>query len=138
MQVKFGVSQFNKLIFSFLWGSKIKTIARKTLSVPLLQGGLGLIDFVSKSKALKLSLISTLIDNPDTKAFFLLKYFLGSHLARLREGWSHLRDNFSPSALTPTSYYQVCLKNLTTLLNTGSYVLSSIFKGCSIRAHPSV
>ena len=126
------VSRFNKLIFSFLWGSKIETIARKTLSIPLSQGGLGLIDFVSKSQALKLSLISTLIDNPDTKAFFLLKYFLGSQLARLREGWSHLRDNSSPSALTPTSYYQVCLKNLTALLNTGSYNTGFVFssKAC--------
>ena len=110
------VSRFNKLVFPFLWGSKIETVARKTLSVPPVRGGLGLIDFVSKSQALKLSLIHTTIDNPDIKDFFFLKYFIGSQLARLREGWSHLRDNSSPSALAPTTYYGACLQNLTRLL----------------------
>ena len=36
-------------------GSKIESVSLATLSTPLYEGGLGLIDIVAKSKALKLS-----------------------------------------------------------------------------------
>ena len=39
--------------------------------------------------------------NPDTDDHYLLKYFIGSQLARLGMEWSHLRDNSTSSALTP-------------------------------------
>lgn len=75
------VSRFNKLVFPFLWGSKVETVSRKTLSVSITKGGLGLIDLVSRSRALQVSLIVATINNPVTKDFFLLKYFIGSQLA---------------------------------------------------------
>ena len=83
------VSQFKKLVFPFLWGSKIETVCRKSLSVPVHKGGLGLIDFMCKSKALKISALVNTIDNPGTKDFLLMKYFIGSKLARVRGEWSH-------------------------------------------------
>ena len=70
------VIRFKKLIFHFLWGSKIETVSRATLSTPLLEGGLGLIDIVAKSKALKLSTMFTTISRPHLSAFYLLKYFV--------------------------------------------------------------
>ena len=88
------VSRFKKLVFPFLWGSKIETVSRKSLSVPTHKGGLGLIDFMCKSKALKVSALVNTIDNPDTKDFLLMKYFIGSQLARVRGEWSHLHDNY--------------------------------------------
>ena len=87
------VSRFKKLVFPFLWGSKIETVSRKSLSVPTHKGGLGLIDFMCKSKALKVSALVNTFDNPDTKDFLLMKCFIGSQLARVRREWSHLRDN---------------------------------------------
>ena len=78
------VSQFKKLVFPFLWGSKIETVSRKSLSVRVNKGGLGLIDFMCKSKALKVSALVNTSGNPDTKDFLLMKYFIGSQLARVR------------------------------------------------------
>ena len=47
------ISRFKKLVFPFLWGSKIETVARKSLSVPVHKGGLGLIDLCARVKLLK-------------------------------------------------------------------------------------
>ena len=105
------VIRFKKLIFNFLWGSKIETVSRATLSTPLLEGGLGLIDIVAKSKALKLSTMFTTISRPHLSAFYLLKYFVGSQLARFRSDWAHLKDNFTPSAFSPSPSYLCCLNN---------------------------
>ena len=99
-------SRFRKLVYHFLWNSKIKTVSRQTLSAPVKDGGLGILDFSCKSNALKVSLILAIVNPSDTKDFYMLKYFIGSQLARLRPGWSHLRDNSGPSALTPTSFYK--------------------------------
>ena len=104
------VFRFKKLIFHFLWGSKIETVSRATLSTPLLEGGLGLIDIVAKSKALKLSTMFITISRPHLSAFYLLKYFVGSQLANFRSDWAHLRDNSTPSAISPSPFYLYCLK----------------------------
>ena len=126
------ISRFKKLVFPFLWGSKIETVGRKSLSVPVHKGGLGLIDFMCKSKALKVSALVNTIDHPDTKDFLLMKYFTGSQLARVRGEWSHLRDNSSPSALAPSKYYECVFNSLTTVTkripSTSSFCFSS--KNC--------
>lgn len=109
------VSRFKTLVFSFLWGSKIETVGRQTLSAPVKDGGLGIINFLAKSNALKVSLVVSLLTKSECKAFYLSKYFIGSQLARLRPEWSHLRDNSSPSALKPTPFYEFCLKTITAL-----------------------
>ena len=111
------ISRFKKLVYPFLWGSKVETVGRTSLSAPIYKGGLGLIDFVTKGEALKISSVLISLDKPDTKSFFLVKYFIGSQLARLRPEWSHLRDNSVPSALKPTKFYEDSLKVLTSLLN---------------------
>ena len=114
--------RFKKLVFHFLWGSKIETISCSTLPAPLSQGGLGLIDFLSKCQALCVSTLVHTVSRPHLHDFFLLKYFTGAQLARLRPTWYYLRDNSPPSALTPTAFYQSCLDHLTTLLNKLSTV----------------
>ena len=104
------------LVFPFLWGSKIETVSTKSLSVSAQQGGPGLIDFVCKSKALKVSALVNTIDNPDTKAFLLMNYLIGSQLARLRGEWSHLRDNSFPSALAPSKYDECVFNSLVNVI----------------------
>lgn len=47
----------------------METVSRQTLSAPVKEGGLGVIDFESKGKALQLSLIVSVIDKPDAKVF---------------------------------------------------------------------
>ena len=102
--------RFKKLIFHFLWGSKIETVSRATLSTPLFQVGLGLIDIVAKSKALKLSTMVSTISTPHLSAFDLLKYFVGSQLARFRSDWAHLKENSTPSAFSLSPY--LCCLNI--------------------------
>ena len=109
------VSRLKKFVFPFLWGSKIETVSTKSLSVSAQQGGLGLIDFVCKSKALKVSALVNTIDNPDIKEFLLMNYFIGSQLARLRGEWSHLRDNSFPSALAPSRYDECVFNSFVTV-----------------------
>jgi len=114
---KWVVSRFRKLVYHFLWNSKIETVSQQTLLGPVQEGGLGIIDFSCKSKALKVSYVFDIVNRADTKDFYLLKYFLGLKLARLRPEWSPLRDNSGPSALKPTNFYQHCLKCITDLEN---------------------
>ena len=38
--------KFNHLVWSFLWGSKIQPVARKSLHCPVSKGGLGIFDFI--------------------------------------------------------------------------------------------
>ena len=111
-------SRFRKLVYHFLWNSKIETVSRQTLLAPVKDGGLGILDFSCKSNALKVSLILPIVNRSDTKDFYMLKYFIGSQLARLRPGWFRLRDNSGPSALTPTSFYKHGLKCITDLENS--------------------
>ena len=80
----------------------------QTLSAPVKDGGLGITDFLSKSRALKTSLVVSSLVKHESKAFYLTKYFIRSQLARLRPEWSHLRDNSGPSALKPTRFYESC------------------------------
>ena len=104
-----GSIRFKKLIFHFLWGSKIETASSATLSTPLLEGGVGLIDIAAKSKALKLSHMFTTISRPHLSAFYLLKYFVGSQLARFRSDWAHLKDNSTPNVISPSPSCLCCL-----------------------------
>ena len=128
------ISRFKTLVFNFLWNSKIETVSRQTLSAPVKDGGLGIIDFLPKSKALRISLVVSTIVNHDSKAFYLTKYFIGSQLAKLRPEWSHLRDNSGPSALTPTPFYSQCLNVITdleSLTNTRNFIYSA--KNCYVQ-----
>ena len=54
-------SRFRKLVYHFLGNSKIKTVSRQTLSAPVKDGGLGILDFSCKSNALKVSIILAII-----------------------------------------------------------------------------
>ena len=105
----------NQIIWPFLWGSKIETVSRKSISCNVCDGGLGLTDFPLKCEALRVSsLVATLNDSED-KSFFLCKYFAGWHLARLSPQWATLRDNSSPHTFTPTSFYTACITTLSRL-----------------------
>ena len=112
---KWVASRFRKLVYHFLWNSKIEMVSRETLSGPVKEGGLGIIDFISKSNSLKVSFLFDTVTCADTKDFYMLKYFMGSQLARLRPEWSPLRDNSGPTALKPTSFYEHCFKYISDL-----------------------
>ena len=105
----------NRVIWPFLWGSKIETVARKSLSCSVRDGGLGIMDFPLKCEALRVSSLVATVNDTDDKSFFLCKYFAGWHLARLSPQWATLRDNSSPHTFTPTKFYAACIATLSRL-----------------------
>ena len=106
---------FKRLVYHFIWGTKIEPVSRKTLSAPIKDGGLGVIDFDTKGRALKLSLIALNIEHSHAKVFYTLKYFIGTQLSKLAGLWAHLRDNSSPRALMPTPFYTLVWNDLVSL-----------------------
>ena len=120
------LDKLNKLIWSFVWGTKIEPVARKALHNPPLRGGIGIIDFEVKSQALRLSAMLISVGDSDCNTFYLSKYFCGSQLARFRPEWTHLRDNSAPSAAIPTGFYSSGLRTLESLSHvTSSFIFSS-------------
>ena len=97
--------RINQLTWPFLWGSRVETVARRSLICPITEGGLGLRDFRTQGQASRLALLINTVSNTASKGFFLVKYFCGSQLASCRRSWSSLRDNATPSALSPTIFY---------------------------------
>lgn len=112
---KWVLSKVNSLLWPFLWGSRIETVARKSIVCSVTDGGLGLRDFVCHGKALRLSALFSLISSPLNKGFYLIKYFSGARLASLRPEWSTLRDNLTPSAALPSLFYSSALQSLAPL-----------------------
>jgi len=112
---KWVITKVNDLVWPFLWGCRIETVSRQSCYQPIARGGLNIVDFSVKAKALKLASIINVTCVSDSKAFFMLKYFLGSRLATFRVEWSFLRDNLSPSTQILTPFYSKCLKALTSL-----------------------
>ena len=120
------VGKYNQLVWSFLWGSKIEPVARKALHCPVSKGGLGIFDFVVKGQALRLSVMSSIIANCEFKCFYLLRYFCGGRLARLKSEWAHLRNNLIPNAEVTTPFYARCISTLEQLSHVPSaFVFSS-------------
>ena len=87
-------------------------MARKTIVCPTSEGGLGLKDFVCQGEALRLAALVNVLGESCHKCFYMAKYFCGARLAPLRPEWSTLRDNLTPSAAQPTSFYVSVLSSL--------------------------
>ena len=104
--------RINRIIWPFLWGSRIETVARKSLICPETDGGLGLREFRVHGQASRLAILVRSISNMQSKGFFLLKYFCGAQLASIQSRWAFLRDNATPSALSPSKFYSPFLQSL--------------------------
>ena len=63
------IDHLNKLIWSFLWGSKIETVSRHTVFYHARDSGLGLVNFSLKAKALCLASLLRVLDDPSSARF---------------------------------------------------------------------
>lgn len=106
------LSRINQLVWPFIWGSRMETVARKTCFLKLDSGGLNLCNLKLKCDALQLASLVFAIDSPDDSSFFLTKYFVGRRLSTLKRQWFSLRDNSAPSATFVTPFYDACLNTL--------------------------
>jgi len=77
--------RINRIIWPFLWGSRIETVARKSLVCPETNGGLGLREFRVHGQASRLAILIRSITNIESKSFFLIKYFCGAQLASIAQ-----------------------------------------------------
>ena len=100
------------LLWPFLWGSRIETVARRSVICSLEDSGLGLRDFARQSRYFQLAAMVNVLKGSSAKAFFLVKYFCGSQLASIRPVWAFLSDNLTPSAARPTVFYSRLLQEL--------------------------
>ena len=41
------ILRYKKLVYHYIWGTKIETVSRQTLSAPMKEGGLGIVDFTT-------------------------------------------------------------------------------------------
>ena len=106
------LSRVNALIWPFLWGSKMETVARKKFFCPISDGGIGLVNLLAKCDSLRVSSLLSSIEATNDKSFYLCKYFVGWQMARLHPMWSSFRDNFSPGSFELTRFYSSCLSVL--------------------------
>ena len=90
----------------------METVSRNPCFCPASEGGLNIVNFPLKCAALRVTSLIFTINSPEDKSFFLSKYFVGSRLAALSSDWLALRDNSSPSALTPSLFYDACVTTL--------------------------
>jgi len=109
---KWVVLHYEKLVWAFIWKTKLQPIARRTMIGPVKEGGIGMVDLVTKSKALRASTIAKGASSANNNWHYMLKYFVGVQLAPLRSVWAHLRDNKTPSAETPSCFLQLCVETL--------------------------
>ena len=78
------LSRVNRLIWPFIWNSRMETVSRNTCLVKTQSGGLGLDNFNLKCKSLSFVGMASTLGSPSDSSFFLCKYFVGRRLSRLR------------------------------------------------------
>ena len=126
---KWVISEYNKLVWPFLWGSKIETVSRNNCYNSINNGGLNVIDFSLKGQALQAASIVSSVDPAVGKSFYLTRYYVGRRLAVINSRWSHLHSNATPNAKQPTDFYTNAMKTLRQIISklrdTTTFVFSS-------------
>jgi len=100
------VAKVNSLVFSFVWNGKVELIKRETCLLPWLSGGLGMIDFGVRVRALHIANVVGSLNRLSGKMWCYLRYYLGVRLSTLRDDWMFLRDNSKPGAVLLSKYYK--------------------------------
>ena len=120
-------ARVNKLVWGFIWGSRIETVGRNALSLSSRFGGLGICNFKLKWNALLRSLVVCTVICPDDPSFFFCRYFKGCRLASTRAEWARLRDVSAPSAASPTPFYASVLQILSRLSDLSNFSSRGIY-----------
>ena len=126
---KWVISEYNKLVWPFLWGSKIETVSQKNCCNSVKNGGLNVVDFSLKGLALHAASIVSSVDPAVGKSFYLARYYVGRRLAGINPRWSCLQSNATPNAQELTDFYNNAMKTLrqivSKLRNMTTFVFSS-------------
>ena len=124
VEPRWVIDRLNKLIWPFLWGSKIETVSRHTVFCHDRDGRLGLVHFSVKAKALCLACLLRVLDDPLSACFYLARYFCGSRLSHLHPEWASLQDNCCPNSFFPSGFYSDCLAVAVSLCVPSVFIFS--------------
>ena len=106
---KFYLNKFQRIIFSFLWGSNSEPLSRHTLYLDKLSGGLNICNIDLKLKALRLKHLQDIINSKDVKFIYFSIYWVG---LTLRHYNKDLYSLLSPHSDVVPSFYRTCLDSL--------------------------
>ena len=102
--------QINSIIFKFVWAGKNELVARKICFLPLHQGGLGIVDFKVKVKALQLKFVALICDQSYSSPWvYFARYFIGLQLRKYLPVSSFLCCNSLPHSFIPSPFYSSLL-----------------------------
>lgn len=114
-------SRVESILFSYLWKNADGSgpLSRETAYLPLELGGLGLINPVIQSTALRTSYMRVVVDAVDkVKWVYLARYWIGLPMAKLHPEWAFLGvNNFGNicDRVNYPEYYKDCLEYLSTV-----------------------
>ena len=111
---KHYLTLFKRASFRFIWHSVYEPVARNTLYLSFVDGGLNVPNFELKCEALYLSHLQKLINNYDAKWTYFAKYWLGIQLRRFNPS---LASNSFPHSDNIPPFYQVCISTFRKLLD---------------------
>ena len=108
-------ARINSIVWPFLWGCRMETVARNICHLKVKDGGINLLNLRLKCSALRVAgMISTLVDLTDS-SFYLCRFFVGRRLSTLHLEWRPLLSNLVPNAALPTKFYSECVSVLSSL-----------------------
>ena len=70
-------TKINGIIWPFVWNKKFEPVARLACYCSSMNGSLGIVDFINKSQALKISSVAKILQDPHAKWFFSFEILSG-------------------------------------------------------------
>ena len=131
------LAHVNSLIWPFLWGCNMETVARNSCYFKVKEGDLNLVNLKLKAQSLRLAgMVATLMDENDS-SLYLCRLFVGRCMSTLRREWRSSRSNLFPNASSPTLFYEAFLEVLTAIGNAklGSKALDANCSPPSLLRH---
>ena len=102
-------TRVTKAIFDFLWNGKTEQVKHDTCHLPLVEGGLAVVNPVKKARALKLHWVPRIGDlTCSPKWIYFPQYWIGLALSRKVTSWSFLHSNECPKYIghSPLMYFR--------------------------------
>ena len=119
--------QINSIVWPFLWGCRMETVARNTCYLKVKNGGINLVNLKLKCQALRVAgMISTLANLLDS-SFYLCRFYVGRRLSTVRSEWPSLASNLVPNAVLPSKFYLDCISVLSSVRLADDNLSSKVF-----------
>jgi hypothetical protein len=93
----------------FVWKGSVESVKRDVCTLPTRLGGLGLVSIEHKARALRVACLARCLNMPDSKGFYMARYFICHKVAKIKPEWATFVSNLLPHSMFPSDYYlSVC------------------------------